>query len=336
MSAPDLTAGTRPARSGIARYLPGLLIAVTVCLAAVAVAGRYDAPVMLFALLFGAVLSFLSEDTRLRPGIEYAASTGLKLGIALMGANVSVDILRGLGPSVVVLTLCLSLAVLLLGLVLGRLAGWGGPQAVIAAGSVAICGASAALALASVLPAFRDKSDHVIVVIVTATGLSTAAMVFYPVILGQLGLTPMQSGVMLGASIHDVAQVIGAGLSISPEVAEIAILTKMLRVAFLPVVLIGVAAAFGAGSNGTRLRLPWFLTAFVLLMLIGNLVPVPEEVTQALTDLSRALLYVAVAALGLCSAPKQMLRSSRKTLGIGLALTLVLAASATLAVSVLV
>ena len=321
MTAVELSLRSRAARSHLSDLLPGAMVAAMVCLAAFAVADRYDAPVMLFALLFGIALSFLAEDARLRPGISFTASTGLKLGIALMGAGVSTDILSDLGVRVIALTLGLSLATLALGVVAGRAIGWDHPKALVAAGSVAICGASAALALASVVPEFRNKAEHVLVVIVTATGLSTLAMVFYPVLLDHLGATPRQSGVVLGASIHDVAQVIGAGFSMTPEIGEIAILTKMIRVAFLPVVLLGVAFASGSGAPRARLRLPWFLTLFVVLMLCANLPVVPEAWGAALSDTSRGFLFVAVSALGLSSAPKRMLQASRKTMAFSAGLT---------------
>ncbi|MCA0869453.1 putative sulfate exporter family transporter [Seohaeicola saemankumensis] len=312
-------------------YAPGLALCGVVALAAVAIASRYDAPVMLFALLIGMALSFLSDDPRVLPGIDLAASVLLKTGVALMGLTISVDTILSLGLPIVGTVLGLLAGTLLAGLAIGRLAGWGAPKSLIAAGAVAICGASAALALASALPEFRRKSDHVLTVIVIATGLSTLGMVFYPVLLAALDLTPRQTGVVLGASIHDVAQVIGAGFSVSDEVGQVATLTKMIRVASLPLVLLTVSLLMSRDPSRSRLRLPGFVVAFVALLAVANLLPVPPELTETAAHLSRGLFFVAVAGLGLKSDPQSILSTGRSTLIVIAVLTVLLLVAATLA-----
>src|SRR6185295_14139192 len=100
---------------------------------------------------------------------------------------------------------------------------------------------------------------------------STVAMIAYPVVVGVAGLSPSQAGVFLGGTIHDVAQVVGAGYSISPEVGDAAVLTKMLRIALLlPVVMVISLVARRAyrepeGRSGDAL-LPPFLLVFVALV----------------------------------------------------------------------
>ena len=86
--------------SAVQTILPGAAVAGVVSLAASAIALRYGAPVMLFALLLGMAMSFLAEDARLTAGIRFAASTGLKLGVALMGLRVSFDLVLDLGAGV--------------------------------------------------------------------------------------------------------------------------------------------------------------------------------------------------------------------------------------------
>lgn len=292
-----------------ARHLaPGCAVVVVVSLAASAIAARYDAPVMLFALLLGMSMSFLGADDRLSDGIGLVASTGLKLGVALMGLRVSFDLVFDLGAAGFAVILGGSASTILLGLLVGRVMGWRTPQSLIAAGSVAICGASAALALASVTRGFRGKEDHTLLVIIAATSLSTAAMVFYPVLLGLTGFSDLAKGVVLGASIHDVAQVMGAGFSVSDPAGETATLAKMTRVAFLPVILLLVPV--GSNRARGRLHLPWFILVFVLLMGLNQVAALPAEVTEASRTLSSTLLIGAVAALGLNSAPARLLRSS--------------------------
>ena len=82
-------------------------------------------------------------------------------------------------------------------------------------GATAICGASAALALAAALPAHPLKERATLFTVVGVSALSTLAMIVYPMIAHALGLDSRAAGVFLGATIHDVAQVVGAGYSMS-------------------------------------------------------------------------------------------------------------------------
>ncbi|MCR9275709.1 MULTISPECIES: YeiH family protein [Mameliella] len=295
-------------RARAEEHLPGVAVAVVISIAAFAIAARYDAPVMLFALLLGMAMSFLAEDERTATGIRLVASTGLKLGVALMGLRISFEQLFDLGPAVFLLILLGSASTILLGLAIGRAMGWSGPASLIASGAVAICGASAALALASVTRGFQGKDDHTLLVIMTATALSTVAMIFYPVLLGLAGFDFLQEGIILGASIHDVAQVIGAGFSVSETTGETATLAKMTRVAMLPVLLLLVTTGTEQARGG--FRLPWFVVAFVVLMMLNQVVALPAAVMDGSRTLSGALLVTAVAALGLGSAPRKLLRAS--------------------------
>jgi uncharacterized integral membrane protein (TIGR00698 family) len=135
--------------------------------------------------------------------------------------------------------------------------------------------------------------------------MSTIAMVLYPLIVGWLGLDPHQAGIFLGGTIHDVAQVVGAGYSISPEVGDYAVLTKMLRVAFLlPVVMaisLVVRHRFGRDDvdRGNDPLLPPFLLAFIGFVVVGSLGWIPKPVGIALNEISRACLVIAIAAVGL-------------------------------------
>jgi uncharacterized membrane protein YadS len=91
---------------------------------------------------------------------------------------------------------------------------------VLTAGSVAICGASAAVAIAAVLPRHEMSERDTAFTIIAVTTLSTIAMVLYPLVGHLLHFTYAQSGVFLGGTIHDVAQVVGAGYSVSQETGD--------------------------------------------------------------------------------------------------------------------
>lgn len=291
-------------RAYLAPLAPGIAIVAVVSLAAAFVADRYEAPRMLMALLIGLSLTFLYENPRLQAGIDLMAKTGLKVGVALLGLRIALDPLIELGPVILGLTAACCVATFWLGGMLGRAIGIEKTAALIATGAVGICGASAALALTAVTGGGKGNNQHTVTVITGATVLSTVAMVLYPVVLDALGFSEFQAGVVLGASIHDVAQVVGAGYSVSTEAGDSATMVKLIRVSFLPVMLLLVALRNGGGTSGVRL--PWFVWAFVACVALRLLLPLPALVLDGASSLSGGLLVMSVAALGISSSPKQI------------------------------
>lgn len=284
-------------------YAPGLLIAALVALAASWLSEHYRAPVMLFALLLGIAVNFLSQDPRCRPGIEFASRSILRIGVALLGMRITFDQIQSLGVGALAITAAAVGLTILAGWVLARYARLGAPFGVLTGGAVAICGASAALAIAAVLPKGPHHERDTVMTVVTVTTLSTIAMVLYPVIAGAVGLGPQLSGVFLGATIHDVAQVVGAGYSVSTEAGDTATIVKLFRVALLLPVVLGVSLLFhtGAGAEPGAKRpplLPAFLVAFAVLVAVNSTGFVPAGVVSALQGASGWCLVTAIAALG--------------------------------------
>ncbi|MGM0535874.1 MAG: YeiH family protein [Pseudomonadota bacterium] len=282
----------------------GLLVCVTIALATTFIADHYGGPTLLYALLFGMSLHFLSEEGRCREGIEFAARTILRLGVALLGARMTLEQVSelGLGP---VLTVVGSVAlVIVLGAVLARLLGLTRDLGLLTGGAVAICGASAALALSAVMPRDQTSERNTILTVVGVTTLSTMAMVTYPLIAGALELANAQAGIFLGGTIHDVAQVVGAGYMISEQTGDISTLVKLVRVAMLVPAVMVFMWLFRASrqAEGTASRvpmLPGFLVGFVVLVVINSLGLIPEALNEGMSTLSRWCLVTAIAALGI-------------------------------------
>ena len=166
---------------------------------------------------------------------------------------------------------------------------------------MAICGASAALAISAVLPREKDGDRFTLMIVVTVTVLSTVAMVLYPLVAKALHLSPQLAGLFLGGTIHDVAQVVGAGYMISPEAGVNATFVKLLRVAMLVPVVLVLSLLFrrrgGKAGSGAPL-LPWFLVMFVVLAALNSAGWIPSRAGDALADFSRWCLVAAIAALG--------------------------------------
>ena len=288
---------------GVRRVAPGLSIAVLIALASSWLADHYGAPVMLFALLIGMAVNFVGQDARCRPGIDFSARNILRIGVALLGARITVSQVVALGGPV--------LAVAAAGVLLTMVSGWLFARAfrqktdlgVLTGGSVAICGASAALAISSVLPQSPERERDTILTVVGVTALSTLAMIVYPVIAAGLHLGDLKTGVFLGATIHDVAQVVGAGYGVSKETGDTATIVKLFRVALLLPAVLAVSLIFGTRKSSIEVGkrpplLPGFLVGFAALVAINSLGIVPAAVTQGAGDASRWFLVTAIAAVG--------------------------------------
>ncbi len=282
----------------------GLLVCVTIALATTFIADHYGGPTLLYALLFGMSLHFLSEEGRCREGIEFAARTVLRLGVALLGARMTLEQVGdlGLGP---VLTVVGAVAlVIVMGAVMARVLGLSRDLGLLTGGAVAICGASAALALSAVMPRHETSERNTILTVVGVTTLSTMAMVIYPLIAGGLELANAQAGIFLGGTIHDVAQVVGAGYMISEQTGDTSTLVKLVRVAMLvPVVMVFMwlfrRSRQDAGSATKVPMLPGFLIGFVVLVVINSLGLIPNVLNEGMSSLSRWCLVTAIAALGI-------------------------------------
>ncbi|MBY6206700.1 MULTISPECIES: YeiH family protein [Halomonas] len=283
----------------------GLLVCVTIALATTFIADHYGGPTLLYALLFGMSLHFLSEEGRCLPGIEFAARTVLRLGVALLGARMTLEQVGDLGLGPVLTVLAAVGLVICAGGLLARALGLQRDLGLLTGGAVAICGASAALALSAVMPKNETSERNTILTVVGVTTLSTMAMVTYPLLVGVLDLANTQAGIFLGGTIHDVAQVVGAGYIISDETGDVSTLVKLVRVAMLvPVVMVFSwlyrASRKDQGEGKRRVpMLPGFLVGFVALVLVNSLGLIPGSVNDGLSALSRWCLVTAIAALGI-------------------------------------
>jgi uncharacterized integral membrane protein (TIGR00698 family) len=312
--------------------LPGLATALLIAGAASFVADTYGGPVMLLALLIGIAFNFLSEGEKVGPGIRFTSRTVLKLGVALLGLRIAMSDVLALGSITVAILLVAMVVTILAGLLFARLFGRSTAFGTLIGGATAICGASAALAISSSLPNSPSKDRETIFAVVSVTTLSTIAMVVYPVIAGMLGFDDRVTGILLGATIHDVAQVVGAGYAVSLEAGDTATVIKLFRVAMLVPVVFLVSLAFRGqpGVGAARLPVPLFLMAFAALVVLNSIGFVPVEIRGPLIELSRWCLIAAVAAIGLTTSIPEMLKIGRSAIAVSVATTLVLLLAAIL------
>ncbi|HEY5755811.1 MAG TPA: putative sulfate exporter family transporter [Steroidobacter sp.] len=296
-------AGVTPLQERGRSLLPGVSASLVVAIAATFLSQHYGAPLMLFALLLGIGMNFLALDDRCKPGIDFAARSVLRVGVALLGVRITFDQIAQLGWQPVAVVVISVIATIVLSTVVARLVGFNSLFGFLTGGATGICGASAALALAAALPAHPAKEKATTFTVIGVSTLSTVTMIFYPMLAHLLGLTPEAAGIFLGGSIHDVAQVVGAGYSMSRETGDVATVVKLMRVAMLvPVIVCGVLITRARGDAEARQGpglLPWFAVGFIALAAINSLDWIGASVQSAATDASRWCLAVAMSAIGI-------------------------------------
>jgi uncharacterized integral membrane protein (TIGR00698 family) len=234
-----------------------------------------------------------------------------RFGVALLGLRITLGQVVELGwqPMAIVLIA----VVLTIGVSMGvaKAMGFQTLFGLLSGGATAICGASAALALAAALPNHPLKERATLFTVIGVSALSTLAMIVYPMLAQWLDLDPLAAGVFIGATIHDVAQVVGAGYSMSTQTGDVATVVKLMRVAMLvPVIVFAVMitrSRFAQEGGGKRPPLlPGFAVGFVVLMLINSSGWLPGSVAKSGSELSRWLLVAAIAGIGMKTQLKEL------------------------------
>ncbi len=310
-----------PVKTSRAALLPGLTIAVIASLAAAFLSQTYGAPLILMGLLLGLALSFISQDERTHPGLDFASRTILRGGIILLGLQVTLMQIAELGAAPFAALIVVMAAAMAGGLLFARLSGQRFEGGLLAGGATAICGASAALALYGVIGRERVSQAQFAVTLVGISLASAAALSIYPVLAAWLELTDKQAGFLTGASIHDVAQAIGGGFAVSDEAGAYATVVKLSRVALLAP-LVALAALIlrrrktKDREKGTspRIMLPGFIVMFLAVLALNSFVAIPAQVGEYGLIASKAMLLLAVTATAMRSRLDLLMESGWRTI----------------------
>ncbi len=174
----------------------------------------------------GMAFHHLSGVDRYTPGIEFAAKKLVRIGVALLGLRILVGDLHDLGVFGALALATGLVATIFFGIWCAGRLGLPKSLGILSGGGTGICGISATLAISATLPQTEEVEQMTLLTAIGIAAFSTLAMVTYPLIVASFGLTTNEAGFMLGGAIHDVAQVVGAGYIISPDVADFATLTK--------------------------------------------------------------------------------------------------------------
>jgi uncharacterized integral membrane protein (TIGR00698 family) len=258
---------------------------------------------LLVGICFNPLIDRPNIAKHINPGLDFSLALPLQIGTGLLGLKVTNDLLKLMSPSIILLIIAGVLLTLAVSVIANRFVKWSSLEAAMTGAGVAICGASAILALSLVLKKGRLRQEFLISLIMTVIGLSAIAMVLYPLIVKFLGFDGAMGGLIMGATIHQVSQVVGAGAVFGPEGMAVATMSKMLRVACLVPIMLIFISFYGKNEEAPSAKMnplayiPIFLHFFILLAIANVCGWVPEAIKPILSTISNVLILLAVAAI---------------------------------------
>lgn len=303
--------------SDLRQLAPGLALASAVAASAMLAApalraasgGAVAIPAMVIALVVGVALSGPAARPLFQPGLAWCVRTLLRAAIALLGLRIALGDIVDLGWLTAALVVAAMIATLVSGFALAALVGLAPGFGALAGAATAVCGASATLATATVVPNYPQKSADVAFAVIAANAVSTLVMVLYPPLASVGGLDAQATGVFLGATIHDMAQVVGAGYAVSDDAGNAAVIVKLFRVFLLLPVVLAIGWWFvrrGGEAGPARVPVPMFAVAFLGLCVVNSVLPgIPAlegpyaAIKPVLVAASAWGLLIAISALGL-------------------------------------
>ena len=327
------TAPTLPGRSAAA--LPGVLLAAVVAAGAL-VLRRLPALAAISPLLLAILLGMLVRNTL---GVPATAHAGLALclrrplraGIVLLGLQLTLPQVYEIGALGLAILVGTVAATWTFTIYAGRLLGVDRKLTQLIGAGTAICGASAIVAANAVL---RDRDGGVPYALAVVTLYGTIAMLTYPLAMHALGLTQHSYGLWVGASVHEVAQVVAAGFAGGHDAGQFATIAKLTRVLLLApmVLLLGAwtrraVGASAADSAAPHPPAPWFVFGFLAMVVVASTGTVPGAARSGIALATQAILALALAAVGLETDFRRIVARGWRALLLGALATLFIAGS---------
>jgi len=263
-------------------------------------------------LIIGIILGMIYANTLRRhlpeewvPGIIFCSKKLLRLAIVLYGFKLTFQNVEQVGIEAILTDLAVIIGTIVLGMSVGKLLGIDGELSLLTATGSAICGAAAVL---GVEPVLNNNPYKTAVAVSTVVLFGTTAMFLYPVLyrMGFLDLTPSQWGIYTGATVHEVAHVVGAGNAMGTGIVSTAIIVKMIRVIFLAPVLLVYAVMIsrrhrknGPTVGKKKITVPWFAFGFIAVIIFNSFDLLPGVVVSDISYCDTFLLTMAMTALGM-------------------------------------
>lgn len=302
---------------------PGVLVAA----AATAVALGVNAVLPVLSALTVAVVLGIAAGPVLpsatRAGLDWATRRFLRLGVVLLGLQLGLGEVLGLGAGTVAAVVGTVVVAFAGTLALGRLLGVRHGLTLLVATGFSICGASAIAAMDSVT---RSAKEDVATAVALVTLYGSVAIALVPLTADLLGLAPEPTGTWAGLSVHEVAQVVAAASPAGAAAVGVAVIVKLTRVVLLAPIVAGAGILerrrSSAADPGRRPPLvPLFVLGFLAMMALRSTALVPDAVLSVARTLTTLLFAAALFGLGSGVRVGALLRTGRRALLLGAAAT---------------
>lgn len=281
-----------------------------------------EAIAMLLGILLGNTV--LNRDS-FAPGMKWAEKYPIEIGIALMGLTVTLRTIENLGINGLAFILIqMTLTIVIVLWMGGRLFKVSDKSAMLMGAGNAVCGSSA---IASVAPAIGATDDQRRTAVATVSLTGVVLLLLLPVAGPHLvGNHNLLLGALVGGVVQSVGQVVGTAALINPTVVTYATLFKMLRVILLTVVVLVFAKMAQKRDQGNGeakvaskgVKIPWFIIAFVILLLANSFLTMPHLLTLGAKEVSGFFGVVNLAGIGLNLKLDIIKKSGSKFLSYGL------------------
>ncbi|MCO5993527.1 YeiH family protein [Actinoallomurus rhizosphaericola] len=319
--------------SGPARIRRGRALAPGLAAAALAVAASYAVhratgtlPMLTVALMLGVLaanLGLLPAATR--PGLRFSATRFMRAGVVLLGLQVSFGDILALGARTIVMVIAVLVVTFTGTQWLGRRLGLSDRLSLLVAAGFSICGASAVAAVDGALgtrPGDPDAERETATAVGLVTLCGSLAIVVMPPVARLLGLSAYDAGRWIGASVHDVGQVVATATIAGSAALVPAVAVKLVRVVMLAPIATGVALRTRRGSLAAEHRrpplLPLFVLGFLGTMALRSAVSVPPGALAAANTARDVLFAAALFGLGSAVRLRELLRTGHRALVLGL------------------
>ena len=308
-------------KAPVGRLLPGLLLVAAIAMASLTVrnlTGWTSLSPLILSIVFGMLIrNVLPMSAAIEPGVGFALKRILRLGIVLLGLQVTVGqilSLGGAGLAMVAVTLATTFVAIR---VVGRAMGVDRSLTDLIAAGTSVCGASAVIAANTVV---GGKQEHVAYAVACVTLFGSLSMLAYPLLAAPLGLDARGYGLWTGSTIHEVAQVVAAAFQHGDVAGQFATISKLARVVMLAPLIMVLALAMRSGAEGPSkapVRMPWFVIGFIGMMLVNGAVAIPADIAKVLATLTSFLLSMALAAMGLQTDIRRLKAEGWRPLALG-------------------
>ncbi|MGM9864526.1 MAG: YeiH family protein [Lepagella sp.] len=291
-----------------------LLIALFACASFYIGEARFLKELSISPMIIGIILGMIYANSLRNhlpdtwvPGIQFCSKRLLRLGIIFYGFRLTLQDIAVVGVPGVIVDAIVVTVTILGGVLIGRMMKMDRDTALLTSVGSGICGAAAVLGAEATI---RSQPYKTAVAVATVVIFGTVSMFLYPALYntGTLGLTPQEMGIYSGSTLHEVAHAVGAGNAMGADVANGAIIVKMIRVMMLVVVLLVLsvwvgmrsrkAVCAGGSAQKGKISIPWFAVLFLLVIVFNSFVHLPEPMIDGINYADTFMLTMAMAALG--------------------------------------